>query len=240
MAKALILAIQIEQEKLASKGVARVNELQQQRLDMLAKIHERMMNWSGSTRFEPTSINANFLDLLRAICKYTENREELIKSLDRLLKDAEKTLDLSQSRKEGARGTALPVALVTASLLEVEIEQEKLDTNDKSKIAELQQKRVQALLTVEELGMKLVQQARVELEDVCDSSHELLKATVENTENRDDLIKSLDQLLENVVKMRDIAQQRKEGARGTQLPIAKCEALILAIQIEQEKLAAAK
>lgn len=108
------------------------------------------------------------------------------------------------------------------------------------RIKELQQQRLAILEEIRDVTTKLYRSARVEFEAVYAVERELFSARATYAETQKERIDACDEAIKHAAEWRQIAETRKEFARGTEITVLKSQAFTLEVQIAREKLAPAE
>ncbi len=99
----------------------------------------------------------------------------------------------------------------------------------------LQQQRLAILAEICDVATKLYRNARIEFDSVYAAEHELFIARMTSAETQKERIDACDEAIKHAAEWRQIAQTRKEFARGTDIAVLKSEAFSLEVQIAREK-----
>ena len=102
------------------------------------------------------------------------------------------------------------------------------------RVKELQQQRLAVLEEICDGANRLYRNARIEFEDVHAAERELFVARITHAETQKDRINACDEAIKHATEWHQIAQARKESARGTQIPVLKSQAFMLEVQIARE------
>lgn len=109
-----------------------------------------------------------------------------------------------------------------------------------ARIKELQQQRLAILEEIRDVTTNLYRSARIEFEDVYTVEHELFIARTTYAETQKERINACDEAIKHAAEWRQIAETRKEFARGTDITVLRSKAFTLEVQIAREKLAPAE
>jgi hypothetical protein len=141
------------------------------------------------------------------------------------------------------KATALIVMLMATALLVSAANSQdsggaKNEAESTKKIKDLQKERLDVLSAMAESAGRLAQQARVSHEVAYESRQQLLQAQIEYAEDDAQRIQFYESYIEVFKQSEELAITRKEGARGTEIPILKARAGRLGAEIELERLKA--
>lgn len=108
------------------------------------------------------------------------------------------------------------------------------------RVKDLQQQRLAILEEIRDVTTKLYRSARIEFEAVYAVERELFIARTTYAETQKERIDACDEAIKHAAEWRQIAETRKEFARGADVTVLKSQAFTLEVQIARERIAPAE